>query len=81
MTQFTKNCYGIDMIKCRRNMLINSNYNYCVFSVLDNIEPFNGIVQDGIYYVECENRFPMRGNIFYTRPIVEYALSIGRITN
>ena len=76
----TKNCYGIDMIKCRRNLLINSNYNYCVFSVLDNIEPFNGIVQDGIYYVECENRFPMRGNIFYTRPIVEYALSIGRIT-
>ena len=68
------------MIKCRRNLLINSNYNYCVFSVLDNIEPFNGIVQDGIYYVECENRFPMRGNIFYTRPIVEYALSIGRIT-
>ena len=31
----TKNCYGIDMIKCRRNLLINSNYNYCVFSVLE----------------------------------------------
>jgi hypothetical protein len=72
---FNENAYCIDINKCRRNLLINYSYDFCKFSVLDNIEPFNGTVVDGLYYMECVNKLPLRGNQFYSRPLIEYALS------
>jgi hypothetical protein len=70
------NLYCIDINKCRKNILINYSYDFCKFSVLDNIEPFDGVINDGLYYIECENKLPLRGNQFYSRPMVEYGLSI-----
>jgi hypothetical protein len=74
------NLFGIDISKCRRNILLHSKYDFCVFSVLDNIEVFDGALKLGIYYIECDNVFPMRGNMFYTFPIVKYALEKQLIT-
>ena len=71
--------FCIDVNKCRRNILINYGYDFCKFSVLDNIEPFDGNISDGLYYVECINELPLRGNQFYSRPLVEYTLSIKMI--
>ena len=55
--------YGIDMNKCRRNILLSPKHKWYVYNVLDNIEPFNGNIVDGVYYVEYDNKFPLRGNM------------------
>ena len=67
--------YCADFNKCRRNLLLHSKQNFCSYSVLDNIEPFDGNINDGFYYVECENVFPLRKNGFYSRPMIEYCLN------
>ncbi len=68
------NIYAVDMNKTRRNILFHPNHKWYVYNVIDNIEPFNGSVVDGIYYVECNNEFPLRGNMFYSKEMVIYAL-------
>lgn len=72
--------YSIDMNKCRRNIFIHSKNNYCVYSVLDNIEVFDGKLTDGFYYIESENEFPLRRNGFYSLPMVNYCLQQNIIT-
>ena len=69
------NMYSIDMNKCRRNLLINYDYNFPVFSCLDNIQKFNGKITDGYYYIETNNVFPLRKNGFYSKPMVEFCLN------
>ena len=73
--------YSADINKCRRNNLIYSAFDYCKFSVLDSIVRFQSSdeIVDGLYYVETDNYFPMQGNKFYTRPMIEYCLSLGII--
>ena len=71
---------AIDNNKNRRNIILTSEYNYPQFSVLDNWEPFNGKIEDGIYYVETDNYFPFHKNGEYSRPLVEYGLNCGIIT-
>ncbi len=68
------NIYAVDMNKTRRNILFYPNHKWYVYNVIDNIEPFNGNIVDGIYYVECNNEFPLRGNMFYSKEMVIYAL-------
>lgn len=71
--------YSIDINKCRKNLLVNSNYDFCKYSVLDNITYFDGNVTDGFYYIETDNTFPLRKNGFYSKPMVEYCLAQGII--
>ncbi len=33
--------YTINIDKCRRNVLLNHKYNYCIFNVMDDIKVFN----------------------------------------
>lgn len=66
--------YSIDANRCRKNILLNSKYAFCQYSVLDNIEPYDGILKDGIYYIESKNCCPLRGNGFYCREMVEWCL-------
>ena len=33
--------YTIDINKCRRNILLNHKYDYCVFNVMDDVEVFD----------------------------------------
>ena len=72
--------FSIDMNKCRRNILLHSGFAFCAYSVLDNIEPFAGEIMDGFYYLESDNVFPLRGNGFYSKPMIEYCLKKEIIT-
>lgn len=69
--------FGIDDNRCRKNILLHYGYNFPVYSSLDNIKPFNifnKTIDDGYYYVETDNVFPMRKNGFYSRPMIEFCL-------
>lgn len=68
----------IDINKCRKNILRNSKYDYCVYSVLDQPTKFKH-VQPGFFYVETDAYFPMRGTRWYSQPMVEYALELNII--
>ena len=49
-------------------------YNLPTFSVMDSIKEYNKELVDGVYYVETEQYFPMRGNGLYSRPMIEKCL-------
>lgn len=66
--------YSKDMNKCRRNLLINYKYDFPRYSVLDDVEHFDGTLGVGFYYIDSENTFPLRKNGFYAFPMVEYCL-------
>ncbi len=40
-THMEETIYTIDFNKCRRNILLNHKYDYCVFYVMDDVEVFN----------------------------------------
>lgn len=66
----------IDRSKSRRNILINMKYEYCVYSVLDNIEIFDGDIKTGNYYIEMDEQkhMPLSGNRWYNYVLVQYCL-------
>lgn len=67
---------GLDINKCRRNILRYSQYNYCIFSSLDEPVDYNGEnLAVGYYYVETTNYFPFKGNGWYSMPMIEYGLN------
>ena len=76
-----ENLHSKDMNKCRRNILINYKNDFPRYSVLDEIEDFDGILTTGFYYIESENVFPLRKNGFYSKPMVDYCLEQNIITN
>jgi len=69
-----------DINKCRRNLLLYGGYNFPVYSVLDSWNKFNGVLEDGNYYVETDNYFPFRGNGVYNLAMVQYGISEKIIT-
>ena len=69
-----KNTFKADMRKCRRNILLNSKYEFPVYSVMDIPKPFSGIVKCGMYFIETSNIFPFRGDGWYLEPLVAYGL-------
>jgi hypothetical protein len=68
--------YTIDINKCRRNILLNHKYDYCVFNVMDDVEVFdiNTEIIEGSYYIETDNYFPLRGNGWYYHSLTSYCL-------
>ena len=68
--------FNIDINKCRKNILYYSNYDYLSYTVMDKITPYdqNKPLQTGCYYVESEQYFPLRGNGWYSLPMIEYCL-------
>ena len=72
--------YNIDIKKCRKNNLYYSDYDLPVFTVMDEVKIFNGELKTGIYYIETQAYFPLRGNGWYSLPMVEYCLNNGIIT-
>jgi hypothetical protein len=80
-----KHLHSKDMNKCRRNLLAGSDYDWCVFNSLDDIQEFNpkklydktGKICAGFYYVETEIVFPIRKNGFYPHPMIDYCLKEG----
>ena len=79
---YDQKVYKLDINKCRKNMLYYSNYDYPLFTVMDQPEKFEGKVnKPGIYYIECDKGFPLHGNGWYSQPMVKYCLSQNIITN
>lgn len=79
--------FGIDINKCRRNILYYSLYDYCVYSSLDEPTEFNGVLQTGYFYLELFTNpidqykfFPLKFNGWYSYPIVQFCLDEKIIT-
>jgi 5-methylcytosine-specific restriction protein A len=68
--------YHLDINKCRKNNLYYSKYDYPVFTVMDAPVLYNSQSGPGLYYVECGNYFPLRGNGWYYFPSIQYCLEI-----
>ena len=68
--------YSLDINKCRRNIILHNNEDYPVFTVLDKVEKYveSKELKTGVYFVETNNYFPLRGNRWYHLPIVKYCL-------
>ena len=67
--------FGFDINKCRENEMLYNKYNYPLFTVMDKIDEFHGdYSRPGLYYVECNNYFPLRGNGWYSQSIITYCL-------
>ena len=51
-----KKLFTIDINKCRRNILLYSKYDYCIFTCFDKSEPFvDPKIVPGMYYIEFED--------------------------
>jgi hypothetical protein len=70
-----KTIYTIDINKCRKNILYYGKYDYCVFTVFDKPEEFKETeLPHGLYYIETNNYFPLRGNGWYYHNMVVYCI-------
>ena len=72
---------GYDINKCRKNIMYYTKYDWCVYSVLDDVKTFKAgqTIGPGFYYVESKEYFPLRGNGWYSQAMVEYCIDIGII--
>lgn len=66
--------YNIDINKSRRNNLLYGVYDFPLFTVMDQPQKYNGKKAPGLYYVETQQYFPLRGNGWYYQPAIEYCL-------
>ena len=66
--------FHIDINKCRKNILMFGEYDYPVFTCMDNVEVYNNQTGTGIYYVETDNTFPLRGNGWYYYNTIDFCL-------
>ena len=75
--------FSIDINKCRKNILYHSKNNYPIFTVMDEVKPFNNIedYSCGLFYIESKTYFPLRGNGWYSYPLVKYCLEQNIIKN
>ena len=79
---FDKTLYTIDINKSRRKILEEAKNNYCVFTVMDSVQPYNNNkIDPGIYYIETNNYLPLRGNGWYYHNMVNYCLDQKYIKN
>jgi 5-methylcytosine-specific restriction enzyme A len=87
-----KKLFTIDINKCRRNILLNHKHDYCIFNVMDEPEVFESSrllapasnektkIIEGLYYIETDSYFPLRGNGWYYHSLVQYCLDNNIIT-
>src|SRR4029077_15781120 len=76
------NLYSYDGCKMRKNILYYSNYDIPIYSVMDTPEIFN-INDDivcGFYFVISDSYFPLRGNGWYSKPMIDYCIEQNIIT-
>jgi 5-methylcytosine-specific restriction enzyme A len=76
-----KKLFTIDINKCRRNILLNHKHDYCIFNVMDEPEECKKTkIIEGLYYIETDSYFPLRGNGWYYHSLVQYCLDNNIIT-
>ena len=75
-THMEETIFTIDINKCRRNILLNHKYDYCVFNVMDDVEVFNtnSKITEGLYYIETDVYDPFRGNGWYYHSLTSFGL-------
>lgn len=70
---------GLDMNKCRKNIVRYSEHKWCVFSILDDPVIFDkkkhNTIPAGAYYIITYNILPFKGNGWYFYPLIQYALT------
>jgi len=78
-----KPIYKYDINKCRKNILYHSEFDYCLFTVMDDIKVFNSAVdtiKPGRYFLETKQYMPCRGNGWYYHNTVSFFLEQDLIT-
>ena len=67
--------FKIDHTKCRRNLVMHSQFDFPKFSVMDYPAVYDGgDIKCGYYFVESENYFPLRGNGWYNYTLINYCI-------
>ena len=70
--------FGMDLNKCRKNILKYSEFDYCIYSILDDIKDYDKInnkdIKTGFYYLNTSNTMPLRNSGWYSAPMVKYCL-------
>ena len=67
--------------RCRRSAMYYNQFEYPLFTVMDEPEFYKGAKKAGIYFVETTNYLPMRGNVWYSLPMIMYCLENKYILN
>lgn len=58
-----------------------SEYNYAIYSSLDEPKAYEGKLGTGFFFIETKNYFPFKGNGWYSYPLVSFGLQKGIITD
>ena len=69
--------FAIDLIKSRKNAIYHSHFDFPLFTVMDQPLVFKrGMSHNkpGIFFVECDLYFPVRGNGWYSHAMTSYLL-------
>ena len=66
--------YSLDINRCRKNALYYSKFDYPLFTVMDEPVPYSGDKKTGLYFVVTDSYIPLRGNGWYSLPMVDYCL-------
>jgi hypothetical protein len=70
-----KQIFTIVINKCRKNILYYGKFDYCIFTVFDKVDEFEGsTIQPDLYYVESDNYMPLRGNGWYYHNMICFCL-------
>ena len=71
----------MDVTRCRRNTLYYSTHEWPVYCAIDEIEPFDGHVRCGLFFVKANTGpFQRSGGGWFTEPLVRYGLDKGYLT-
>jgi hypothetical protein len=78
----SKKLFGFDINRCRKNCMYYNKFDYPLFTVMDKVEDYrNDCSKPGLYYVECSQYFPLRGNGWYSQPEIKYCLDENLISS
>jgi hypothetical protein len=76
-----KTLHKIDHAKCRRNLVMYSQHDFPMFSVMDYPTVYDrSDIKVGCYFVQTTNYFPFRGNGWYPHTMVKEALVLDIIS-
>jgi len=67
---------AFDINKQYTNILCNcDSFGWSIYAPTDEVKPFDGVIDTGLYYVETNNYFPLKGNGWYFDDTIEKAIT------
>jgi len=73
--QKCSNYKAFDITKCYTSCLLDLE-KFPLYTVFDEPEKFNGKIQNGFYYVDTQNSYPLCGRNWYYSELVKYCLDL-----